>query len=319
MTVEHALDTTLAPADEEILQDLLAKTSRTFALAIPLLPQPTRHEVTVAYLLFRIADTFEDATVLWSRSERLAALMSFTELLRHPSSGRARLLAAGWLQRPPIDHAGYCELLDRTAAVFAALTALDPAAAEAIRRHTTRTAEGMAGFVERTDDDGLLRLRDVADLKAYCHAVAGVVGEMLTELFLLGCPTLAAIAPYLNARAAAFGEGLQLVNILKDAAWDSREGRNFVPLEVDRAEVFRLARRDLEAAREYSLAIQQAGGPDGVVAFTALTVALASPTLEGVERRGPGTKISRTDVRRIYDRVTSDIGAGRPVFHVQSR
>ena len=44
------------------VNDLLVKTSRTFALAIPLLPEPTRREVGLAYLLFRIADTFEDAT-----------------------------------------------------------------------------------------------------------------------------------------------------------------------------------------------------------------------------------------------------------------
>jgi len=41
---------------------LLQKTSRTFALAIPLLPEPTRTAVGAAYLLFRVADTFEDAT-----------------------------------------------------------------------------------------------------------------------------------------------------------------------------------------------------------------------------------------------------------------
>src|SRR4051812_37988052 len=40
---------------------LLLRTSRTFALAIPELPEPLRREVGVAYLLFRIADTFEDA------------------------------------------------------------------------------------------------------------------------------------------------------------------------------------------------------------------------------------------------------------------
>ena len=50
---------------DKFLQDQLVKTSRTFALAIPLLPQPTARQVTVAYLLFRIADTFEDASVLW--------------------------------------------------------------------------------------------------------------------------------------------------------------------------------------------------------------------------------------------------------------
>jgi farnesyl-diphosphate farnesyltransferase len=52
------------PSDAEFLHDLLTKTSRTFALSIPELPEPTMREVTIAYLLFRIADTFEDATVL---------------------------------------------------------------------------------------------------------------------------------------------------------------------------------------------------------------------------------------------------------------
>ena len=32
------------------LLDLLEKTSRTFALSIPVLPEPTRKEVTLAYL-----------------------------------------------------------------------------------------------------------------------------------------------------------------------------------------------------------------------------------------------------------------------------
>ena len=43
-----------------VLHDLLERTSRTFALAIPLLPGPLDRAVTVSYLLFRIADTFED-------------------------------------------------------------------------------------------------------------------------------------------------------------------------------------------------------------------------------------------------------------------
>ena len=42
---------------EALLEDLLVKTSRTFALSIPPLPEPLRSEVTIAYLLFRIADT----------------------------------------------------------------------------------------------------------------------------------------------------------------------------------------------------------------------------------------------------------------------
>ena len=56
-----------------VIEDLLQKTSRTFALTIPYLPQPTRDEVGIAYLLFRIIDTFEDA-VLWAPALRLEAL-----------------------------------------------------------------------------------------------------------------------------------------------------------------------------------------------------------------------------------------------------
>ena len=55
------------------VETLLQKTSRTFALTIPHLPQPTRDEVAIAYLLFRLIDTFEDA-VLWAPSRRMVEL-----------------------------------------------------------------------------------------------------------------------------------------------------------------------------------------------------------------------------------------------------
>ena len=82
----------------------------------------------------------------------------------------------------------------------------------------------MAGYVGRTERGNLV-LTDLEDLKNYCYFVAGIVGEMLTELFLLGRPTLSGVAAFLRGRAAAFGEALQLVNILKDAAGDAAEGR----------------------------------------------------------------------------------------------
>ncbi len=55
------------------LRPLLQKTSRTFALTIPLLPEPLQTEVATAYLLFRIIDTFEDAT-RWDAARRAKAL-----------------------------------------------------------------------------------------------------------------------------------------------------------------------------------------------------------------------------------------------------
>ncbi|MDX1501942.1 MAG: squalene/phytoene synthase family protein [Thermoanaerobaculia bacterium] len=300
--------------DDERLYDLLEKTSRTFALAIPLLPPPTVREVTIAYLLFRIADTFEDASVFWSRPRQRRALEEFEHLLEEPSDGRGQELVAGWLAEPPTDHEGYLELLRETPGVLAAWRELSPAAREIVGEHTRRTAALMAEFVERSDDRGVLRLESEEDLERYCYAVAGIVGEMLTELFLLDRPELESVADDLRRRAAAFGEGLQLVNILRDSASDRTEGRNYLPEEVvPRAEVFARARRDLEAAAEYTLALQRAGGPDGVVSFTAVPILLARATLEAVEEEGPGAKITREQVYALYHGVLQALEAGRPV------
>ncbi len=294
------------------LDALLRKTSRTFALAIPRLPEPTRREVTIAYLLFRIADTFEDAAA-WSRERRIEALRVFCELLARPAPGDAQRWAAAWTAAVPIEHEGYQELLSETPAVLDAFFGLGDAARELVRGHTVRTAEGMAGFVERTGDDGELRLADVPDLRAYCYVVAGIVGEMLTELYLLQRDELESIADDLRARAGLFGEGLQLVNILKDSSFDAAEGRSYLPPRAARDEVFTLARRDLEAAGEYVRALQRAGAERGLVAFNALPVLLAFATLDRVEARGPGAKISRPELYRIVKRMERALDRNLPV------
>jgi farnesyl-diphosphate farnesyltransferase len=292
-----------------LLDDLLVKTSRTFALSIPRLPEPLRHEVTIAYLLFRIADTLEDAT-RWSTARQIEQLGRFAELLREPSAARARVLAADWLATPPLDHAGYLELLGATPALAEALAALEPRARGIVLDHTLRTVDCMADFVRRRGERERLVLVDLADLQAYCYAVAGIVGEMLTELFVLAC-RLDAFAQTLRRHAVPFGEALQLVNILKDAQTDSREGRSYLPASVDRAEVFALARRDLEGAGIYVSTLQRAGAPRGLVAFTALPVLLAWRTLERVEQDGPGSKLTREDVRRITDALEAALAEGR--------
>jgi farnesyl-diphosphate farnesyltransferase len=122
---------------------------------------------------------------------------------------------------------------------------------------------------------------------------------MLTELFLLGRPSLGPAASRLRRDAATFGEALQLVNILKDAATDEREGRCYLPPGRDRSEVFALARRDLEVAGRYVMRLERHGAPRGLLAFTASPVLLAWASLEVVEREGPGSKISRARVAEI--------------------
>jgi len=300
-----------------LLHELLVETSRTFALCIPLLPDAMREQVTIAYLLFRIADTFEDASH-WPVADRLAALDELCALLRNPDPDEARRLAAAWHEKGPSPHAGYLNLIADAPQVIRSFASLPEPVMAVIRDHVIRSAEGMAHFVAMTEN-GTLQLADMQQLRDYCYAVAGIVGEMLTELFVLRAPQLRGCAAFLRARAATFGEGLQLVNILKDSLSDLSEGRTYIPPDADRAEVLALARADLEAATEYTLALQSGGAPHGIVAFAALPVALAEATLDKLEVSKPGTKIGRAEVFRITRMVNQSVARGEPPLHRRSQ
>ena len=279
------------------LLPLLQKTSRTFALTIPLLPEPLRTEVGVAYLLFRIIDTFEDST-RWSSGRCVDALTGFVRLI-HAGDGRgAQEMTAQWLREPPVDHAGYLELLAAAPAVLRWCRGLRPAARAELERHLVRCARGMADVVGRGDGQRGPQLVTLQDLRAYCYVVAGIVGEMLTELFILQNPSLVPVADELRARAVEFGEGLQLVNILKDAGRDATEGRVYLPTQAPLPEVFLLARADLRRATEYTELLRSAGGDRGLVAFNALNTRLAIATLHVLRDAGgrPGGKLSRLQV-----------------------
>jgi farnesyl-diphosphate farnesyltransferase len=297
------------------LERLLLASSRTFALAIPYLPEPTRSEVTLAYLLFRVADTFEDATS-WPRASRIAALEELNRLLEEAPRSEVGAAARRWAAEVPCEQPAYRDLLAQLPGVLDAFFALRPPAVELIRDHTGRTAHGMAGFVARTSDDGEIRLLDAADLKAYCYVVAGIVGELLTELFLLERPELHPAAPDLRRLSRAFGEGLQLVNILKDSESDKRNGKRYLPESLPRADVLAVARRDLTDAADYVLTLQRSGAPRGLLAFTTLPVELAFATLDRVEAEGPGAKVRRTEVYALVDRMNRALDAGEPAIRL---
>ena len=142
------------------------------------------------------------------------------------------------------------------------------------------------------------------------------LGELLTELFLLEEISLRTVAELLRARARAFGEALQLVNILKDSEDDAREGRRYLPASVPREDVFALARRDLGEAGEYIGALHGAGAPGGILEFTALPVALAWAALARIEEKGPGARVGRPEVFGIAQRVRRAIARGeRPALY----
>jgi len=292
------------PTADERLFDLLARTSRTFALAVPLLPEPARSTVCLAYLLFRVADTLEDAES-WPREERLQALDDFAALVREdtPDLELAARVSSHWVLRAPTTHEGYLDLLRAVPELFEAVARLELPVQRIVFDHVLRTARGMRATVEQGDEKGRVRLGSIAELRAYCYVVAGIVGELLTAIFLHEAPqALEKVSATLRLHQAAFGEGLQLVNILKDSAQDEGAGRVYLPAGVPREQIFELARSDLRRAQLYVAALASAGAPQGFVAFTSLPTELAVATLPRLERDGAGAKVPRGEVLEMLAR-----------------
>src|SRR6201987_1323446 len=98
----------------------------------------------------------------------------------------------------------------------------------------------MHPFQRTASLQGLAR---VSYLDSYCYYVAGVVGEMLTDLFCCHSGGVASQRAALLELSPSFGEGLQLTNIIKDFWEDRSRGACWFPRYVydnqgvDRAEV----------------------------------------------------------------------------------
>lgn len=292
--------------------DLLTRTSRTFAVAVPLLPEPLRRQVVLAYLLFRTADTLEDAD-RWPLPLRVAALSDLARVPHGP--GDARRLSNEWTADPPVTHAGYLDLLAAFPDLAGAVERLPDPARDIIWCHWRRTVGGMIAVLERADPDGAVRLTGLDQLRSYCYTVAGIVGEMLTELFVLHAPGLAPARPALCRLAPAFGEGLQLVNVLKDAGKDAAEQRFYLPPDLDRAALIELARAGLGGARRYVDLLRLNAAPSGVIGFTALPVLLADAALDAIAANGSGAKVSRVQVGQISDHLLHALGGSRPLWN----
>jgi farnesyl-diphosphate farnesyltransferase len=215
-------------SSDEVYQDqILPHVSRTFALTIPQLPPSLRTAVTCAYLLCRIADTIEDEPAL-SPPETLAFLQRFSAVLAgHGDVARLAREIEGRLSDRTL--ATERELVGNMERVLAVLAGLNAAQRAAIQRCVELMCQGMPRFQFSASLKGLARSTDLDD---YCYYVAGVVGEMLTDLFCDYSPQIARHRPALSAIAASFAQGLQMTNILKDVWEDRSRGVSWLPQEV---------------------------------------------------------------------------------------
>ena len=207
--------------------EALAGVSRTFALTIPQLPSPLCDVIGNAYLLCRIADTIEDEATL-PLEQKEAYLHRFVEVVEGRASARAfardlhPLLSEATIEAER-------KLVANAHTVVGFTHGLRRPQRAPIERCIGIMAPGMAEFQTTMSADGL---KDMRDLDRYCYCVAGVVGETLTELFSDYSPAIRGRRDRLFALSSGFGQGLQMVNILKDF-WEDRErGACWLPRNV---------------------------------------------------------------------------------------
>lgn len=278
------------------LDSLLGMTSHTFSLAIRLLPDPLRREITIAYLLFRVADTLEDSD-LWTPEVRVLALTDFGRVLRATGSPWRSPEPVRFPHGSPTGHIGCKKLLEELPQLLAALRDTSPDARAAIIERVGATVDGMIWYQLRSGRPGPIEIRDLVDLRGYSYVVAGLVGELLTDLFTLRCQVPPEAMPELRLRGLALGEGFQIVNILKDVPEDASSGRQFLPPDIDTREVVAVARDGLASSEPYARVLKSARAPKGVLAFLWFTVKLARRSLDRVEEAGLGQKMTPVEVR----------------------
>ena len=206
---------------------ILQGVSRTFALTIPRLPGELSIVVGNAYLLCRMIDTIEDEPAL-SVAQKQAFSRRFVEIVAGRDGVGTYPRELGDLLSSSTT-ASERDLIANMARVMRVTATFNAVQRGALERCVTVMSRGMVEFQRKATLDGLT---DLAHLDRYCYYVAGVVGEMLTELFCDYSAEIGKRREDLLALSVSFAQGLQMTNILKDMWDDRRRGACWLPRDI---------------------------------------------------------------------------------------
>lgn len=208
------------------LQGLLTRVSRSFGLSLRLLPPEVRPVISLAYLLARTSDTLADAARV-PVAKRVEALQSLLAQLATPNSPAALVLRP--FQQAQLPEAELA-LLTQWPNCLSALAQLPAFDQENIRKVLAPIGEGQLRDLQRGVQP-LATLSTENDLDAYTWQVAGCVGRFWTDCLHNHLPhTLGLPLEEMQALGEHYGQGLQRLNILLDAAQDLHNGRCYFPV-----------------------------------------------------------------------------------------
>jgi len=199
--------------------EMLRKVSRTFALSIEYLPPVLREAVTVAYLLFRVADCLEDhPEIAAERKTQLLRLWADIVTGNQPAQDLIVQISDLDDTDPEVYVARHA---DR---VMEYLNNFPEQLRNILTTHVYETSQGMA----RWQEQGPI-VKTEEEMDDYMHQVAGRVGYLVTDIFSWYSPSIAKIRETLMPLGREFGLALQTVNIIRGLRKDYERGWIFVP------------------------------------------------------------------------------------------
>ena len=210
---------------------ILRSVSRSFYLSIRILPRDLRDPIGLAYLLARATDTIADTAELSAeiRGENLRVLADAIQG-NSPAAAATRLRQSlAPLQKNAVERA----LIEELPACLDWLERTPVADRTDIRDVLVHINRGQSLDVQRFHDVTEVRaLRNAAELEEYAYLVAGCVGEFWTRICFRHLRNFSNSPPSeMFELGKRYGMGLQLVNIIRDAGSDLRNGRCYFPAD----------------------------------------------------------------------------------------
>lgn len=283
--------------DEKVYRAHLERVSRSFAFCIQQVRSPARDWIALAYLLCRLVDTIEDSA--WENAQVQQDSYEFYKRCVDGPVDDAEIVkwAAGFSRSIPL---GEIELLKDAPRFFVDFHALPTPIQGVMKSCVLAMTLGMGHMSRKFQRDKKFKLYSTHELNQYCFFVAGVVGELLTEIFSHTLPAWkVSHDSYLDA--FHFGLFLQKVNILKDQLADEAQGRHFVP---DREELRGGLSHHADRAFAYLLSIPESASDIRLFCAWSLFLGLASlPHIDRSWETRKVHKISRVETASVLAKV----------------
>lgn len=203
---------------------LLKDVSRSFYLTLRVLPGAVRPQIGLAYLFARATDTVADTEAI-PVEERLQTLQRVRERISGEPAKPLDLRLQGYGPEQRL-----LEHFEQIHRIFLGFSAADQRRIRELIEIIVSGQELDLARFAKASQANIIALKTAEELDDYTYRVAGCVGEFWTRMCRAHLFANAALDDkFLLENGVRFGQGLQLVNVLRDVPRDLRNGRCYLP------------------------------------------------------------------------------------------